>query len=334
MFRGTCVAVVSALLVCAAVAQRGGVLNVPTSEVSVRVVLDNDRAVRNLQLNVQLVNGTGALVGTAYTDIDGLAHFTGITAGPYAVRVMGSEIEEATQTFTVNRMENVHSEYVHVKLRAGPDVGSAEGMVSARTLNIPDKARKEFEKGNDAFQNNDLKAALQHYRKASAIYPEFAAAENNLAGICLRMQNYGCAREALQRALQVDPHFGRALLHMGRLKLMEKNLTEAESSFEQALQVEPMNPEMLMFMARTELLLHKVPEAVQYARRVHTVPHEHFAPAHLIAAEGLELQGKAREAAAEYELFLQEAPQNPAVRQVREALARVNAHADRSVPPR
>lgn len=308
----------------------GGVNNAPTGEVRVKVVLENDSPMRNVQLQVQLLNATNAPIADSYTDTEGVVNFPGIPQGAYTLRVSGGELAATvTQRFTMNRSENTHSEYVHVKMKPSAAEGNSASnpMISAQALNVPDKASKEFDKGNEALDSNDLNAAKKHYSKALEIYPQFGAAENNLATVCQRMNDYACAREALDRALQVDPHSSSALLNMGRLKLMERSYAEAESMFGRALAIDPANPEVLILMAKTELLMHKVPEAIQYARKVHEVPHDKFVLAHLIAARGLEFQNRPLEAATEYEWFLREAPQHPEAPRVREALARVSASA-------
>lgn len=71
-----------------------------------------------------------------------------------------------------------------------------------------------------------------------------------------------------------------------------------------------------------------------YARKVHTIPHEGLGVSHLIAAQALEAQGKAQEAAVEYSTFLQEAPNDPMAPRVRSALAQIGQNASGSAPRR
>jgi TolA-binding protein len=313
--------------------RRPGMRPSTSSQLTVEVITENDQVVSGSQMRVQLLNAGGVPLGERFTDTNGRAQFSGLSSGGYNLRVTGPGFEEAYISFRIEPMEFTHAESVRVRASpTGTGAGGSPVAVSVPSFNIPGKARKEFEKGNDAARKRDFAEAVKHYQKAVEIYPQFAAAENNLGFICLQTQDYACAREALEKAVSIDPHLARALLNLGRLKSIEKNFGEAESLFQRTLALEPKNPEALTFIAQTELALRKYPDAILYAQRVHLLSHERFAVAHLIAAQAFELQQKLQEAVAEFDMFLREAPKDPRASAVRQESAQLKQMMQMSSP--
>jgi tetratricopeptide (TPR) repeat protein len=268
---------------------------------------------------VELLTGGGATVRTTFTG-EGSAVFSGITAGTYVLQVSGFGIQPATVRFDLLPSETQHIEYVHVRPdtdeRQGPT--SAQRAVSAADLTVPDKAKRELNKGNDAMKHQDHNGAMKHYRKAVEIYPQFAAAQNNLGVACMRTKDYACARAAFEAATKLNPRSASAFMNLARLRMMEHKPEAAEGLLQQSLTADPINPEALTLMAYVELLLGKNDQALLFANKVQTVPMSHF-----IAAKALEGQRQFARALAEYKIFLQQAPQSPAAANARDAAARL-----------
>jgi hypothetical protein len=77
-------------------------------------------------------------------------------------------------------------------------------------------------------------------------------------------------------------------------------------------------------LANAELMLGKFEQALLYARKVHTIPHQSYASTHLIAGKALEAEHKFDEAAEEYRLVLQESLHDPAADRARQCLERLH----------
>jgi tetratricopeptide (TPR) repeat protein len=296
-----------------------------TSSLEVRVFFLNGGQ-PSTQFRVELLNSGGVPIRTGFTDSSGRAQFSGLNPGMFTLHVTSPETEDASSNFEISTYERVHNEDVQVKLRT-PEKSAGtpqQGTVSAQALNIPEKALKEFNKGNEAAQRKDFDAAKEHYRKALESDPKFVAAGNNLGSICLQLKDYACARDALERAVEADGHSARALANLARLRMMEQHYSEAEALFGRSLAVDPVNPGTLMLMAETELALRKFPDALLYARKVPADKSPDFAVVHIVAGRALEAENKSSEAVLEYQAFLKQAPQHPAAPEVEQALARLN----------
>lgn len=320
-----CILLLSALPVVAQF--RPGSRGSGAAQLTIRVVATNDRRIPDSRLQVQLLNGGGVPMQMGFADGTGTARFGSVGAGPYRVRVSGTSIEETTQDFEIMSGESFHSETVRVKVLqpASPQTaGSGKAAtISAADLQAPEKARKELEKGNEAVAHQDMKKAMEHYRKAIQDYPRYVAALNNLGVACMQLNELACSRESFEKAIAVDPNTARTYLNLARITLRERDFARTDALLAKAVAIEPPNPEALTMLSVSALMQGKYEEAVSDARKVHAVDHAGWGVAHFIAAQALEAEKRRDDAVKEYDLFLKEAPDNPNVAKARDAIARL-----------
>lgn len=300
------------------------------SEVLIRVVYPNERPGPEHAM-VQLMSNAGVTVGQNFTNSEGQVTFSNIPPGTYRVKVSGMDLEETTtEGFVVDRNDPMHMEWVHVQPKQNAsNTGSTQGMVSAVDLKVPEKARKEMNKGNDAFLAGDMKKAIEHYRKATELYPQFATAFNNLGAAYMRLQDRASARDAFAKAAEADPAMPSANANLARIYILDKQPGQAIPLLTRALSGAPNDAEFLMLMARAQLETEHYDEAISYARKAHSQPHPKFAFVHLIAGQALQAENKPEEARIEYEIFIKEAPDAPQAAQVRNVIGQLAASAAR-----
>ncbi|MBZ5567186.1 MAG: tetratricopeptide repeat protein [Acidobacteriia bacterium] len=301
------------------------------SSLQVHVVRENERSVDDV-MRVQLLRTDGATPVAETFSRDGIAEFRSIAPGSYILRVSGSNIEEATtMSFNVPPFAAA-VQFVHVQMRslAGTNSkqsrGSRQGPVSAQDLNVPNKAREELRKAGQAMQEEDWKKATGHLNKAVSIYPQYAAAYNNLGFIAMKLKDWPKAQTMFQKAADLNDSTGYAYVNLGRVYLIERNFEEAARLMNKTLALDPNNVEALTILSDCDVATGKYDEAIANVRRVHSAPHEHYAVVHLIAAVALEKQNHPQRASAEYELFLQEDPESPRAAAARRALDRLAAN--------
>ena len=100
---------------------------------------------------------------------------------------------------------------------------------------VPGKAAKEYERASKAVQMGDLEAAIQHYKKAIAIDPEFCAAINNLGSAYLRVNGTDLAIEQFNKAIAVDPHAAMPYSNLAIAYLRQDKYSDAERTARRAL---------------------------------------------------------------------------------------------------
>ncbi|MDJ1175316.1 tetratricopeptide repeat protein [Roseofilum capinflatum] len=131
----------------------------------------------------------------------------------------------------------------------------------------PEYALAHYNLGLALYDQGKLPEAVQSYRRALQLDPEYAAAHNNLG---LALSDQGKLPEAVQsyrRALQLDPEYAAAHNNLGLALSDQGKLPEAVQSYRRALQLDP---EYALAHYNLGLALYdqgKLPEAVQSYRR-------------------------------------------------------------------
>lgn len=299
-----------------------------TVELTVRVTWPNDRPA-DRGLDVSLIAPGGGTVQQSFTDDMGSAAFHGITPGIYRVRVSGVNVDTAeVGQFEVSGLEPSQYEYVHVTPKDDNTNGTASGgggMVSAADLNIPDKAKKEFAKGLEAMKKpGEEKQALEHFEKATVIYPQYSNAYNNIGYLEIKTGQKVQARQAFETAVSLNPKSATGYLNLARMSLEDKDYPDADKDITKALTAEPNRIDAVALAAQTKLLMGDMDAAYAYAHKVHDMgDHKQFALVHLICARVLEQRHEGEQAMEQYKTFLAESPNSPSAAQVRDAVARL-----------
>lgn len=306
---------VSLLLVSSSLslAQRRGTVS-SGIEVSVRVLYENSRPAGE-QLRVQLTNQMGVPVTETYTDSRGEARFGGIRPGVYRAKVSGMGIQETTSdTFVIDSL--AMSSLQTVTVQRTPDALAAEKAaappISAAELNIPAKARREFDKGREFFEKGTSDEAIKHFTKAAQMYPQYAGALDML-GVIAAQSSPADAKTYFQQAIAADKSYIPAVSHLAKVYVAEKNFTAAEPLLDQTLAISPQAAEALFLLAYVQAKLTKYEEAIRTTDRLHQLDHRDWALVHFVAAECYTSLKRPDDAVAQYEMYLKEAPLGPSV---------------------
>lgn len=325
MFRFLSVISLACLVPLCALAQRGS--NFPTMrstvcELQIHVSYEDDHPVGRM-MQVDLLNTNGGTSGQTFTDDRGYASFQ-VSAGNYRVRVTGPDVTETTSSyFTVNEREMTHMEYINVhRTQSASNAPSGPGgTVAVADLNVPGAALKEFKKGNEAMQKNDLDEARKHFDKAIQIYPSYAGAYFGEGMLEYKVNNKQKAREDWEKTTTLNDHFVPAYFMLARMSVMDNDFKRADGLLSKASTADPLNPEGLLLTAQVDLLLNNFDGAIEKAKKLHSEEHGKYAVVHVIAAHAYLSKNMPGPAVTEYKQFLDEAPPaDPRVPKVREEL--------------
>jgi tetratricopeptide (TPR) repeat protein len=326
MFRRSIFPLVSLLCFCLPLKAQQQQQMETRADLYVNVAYEDERPAAQFY-RVQLFTGGRMPMGEQFTNDRGQVIFHGLGAGSYMVSVRGTDIETAETTFAVNARESMHWEYIRVRRKPsdGNGTSSTQGSISAAALNVPPKALKEFDKGLAAFNKQDFPEARERFTKATEIYPQYAMAYLNLGVIATKENNMEEGQRCFQRAIQADPQNPSGYTYLARIDIMNSKYLEAESLLAKAVSITPLDPEVLTILATSQLRSGNLDEAVINAKKVHTVPHQQYAIAHLVAAEALMKQHLPDMAADEFRLFLKESPDGPNAVSARAALQSIES---------
>jgi hypothetical protein len=316
-------ALVVLLLAPCALAQLGN----GTGNIRVRIVFENGRRCTTQVHIVLMASASTSPVGETYTNDECMAGFDDLAVGTYHMVITGEGIQDTDSgLFQVDSRKTSQFIYVTVKPvgQSGEGAkGSGTPTVAAVDLNIPKKARKEFDKASDSIAKQDWNKAQEHLRKALAIYPQYANAYNNLGVVYARTGDRSQEREALQTAIRLNDHFAPAFVNLGKMAIVDHNFPDAETFFTKAAAIEPNNPQTLVLLANVELMNQHFDDAIANCHKVHSMQHGPQSLVHYIAARALERENRLREAVDELRIFLVEEPPGPRADAARKELAAV-----------
>src|SRR5687767_7764555 len=157
-------------------------------------------------------------VDTVYTDTAGRFEFRNLPAGNYEVVVSLEGYESERQR--VDFPPNFNSTVVLIPLRRKPlppDDRKPGGVVDTSELNIPRKAREEFEKAEEETRKENIGKAVERLQAALKIAPNFYRAHMALGQAYRRLQRHQDAEDEFEAARTLNPRAFQPLLELGNL---------------------------------------------------------------------------------------------------------------------
>ena len=243
---------VTFLLLCvvAAQAQSGGGVDMTGTggrhSISGRVVFPSGQRA-DLQLKVRLESpGVGDL--TVLSDVNGRFSFRSLRAGNYTVIVEGGEFFEtvrenvfidpysvASGRTTAGSVPVSRPITVQIYLRPkqqGPS--NKPGVLNAALASIPKAAVAFYEKGLEFARSGETDKAIEQFKRAVELHPDFALALNELGVQYMRKGEFNKAADALGKVVQLSPdppeprlNYGIALFNQGKAPEAEIQLRDA-----------------------------------------------------------------------------------------------------------
>ena len=194
-----------------------------------------------VRISLGTIRGVEASV---YTDNSGRFEFTRLAPGHYQISAEGDRerFEIVTESIEVVRNQPVFLNLI-LKEKAQASRPKA-GALSATELdsNIPDKARKEFERASSLTGEGKAEQAIAHLRKAIEFYPRYLMAYNDLGAQLLDLGRLAEAEEALRRALSIDSGAFNPTLNLGILLYKKREFAEARTILEKAVSLQAQSP--------------------------------------------------------------------------------------------
>jgi tetratricopeptide (TPR) repeat protein len=280
-----------------------------------------------MQALVEIGGVGGGSMQQTYSDPEGRVSFSVPSGKLYQLKVSGPGIEATVVQFEVNSGETFHHESVPVKVLSGAKNAAPGGTVSAAMLNVPEKARTEFEKGMKDLNAKKLEDAKKHFVKATEHYPKYDWAFNNIGVVDMQLHDEKGAREAFAHAVELNDKNPDATKNLARLKIQDTDYAAAKELLIKSIASDPGNPDTLVLLSYSQLKTNQLDEALANAEKCHKAEPDAYPLGHLIAGTVRERKGDLAGAQKQYETFLKEAPDAPQAKAAQDGLARIQAQA-------
>lgn len=211
----------------------------------------------------------------------------------------------------------------------------ADGMISVASLEVPPKARKEFEKGSELLEKGSLAEAEKSLRKAIDLYPKFAEAWLRLGDLEQRRKNADGAMKDYQEAVNADPNFALPYLRMAYISAVAGNWEQTRILTERMLSLDPINfPSGYYYNAVAEFNLKHLDKAESSALRAENLDKQNLEPRVEVLLAAIYVQkGNYSSAADHYRAYLKLVPNGPLSQQVKTDLAKIEELAKAQSPP-
>jgi len=274
---------------------------------------------------VRLEAAEGGPAGDCETVDGGKCQFNLSSSGVYMVRMSERGFKEV-----IVRVELIGMSRGYATLELKPIPGEAPpetpkqasgDTVSLLDLSIPENARQEFEKGQNALKEK-LDDGIAHLRKAIKLYDAFPQAYALLGTAYLGQKDWKNAELALRKANELDPKFPDAYLALGAVFNQTKEYPQAETALLKGLELKPEAAGGHYELAKTYWALGRWQDAAPHARKaVAGMPD--LAPAHALLGNVMLRESDAQGALHEYQEYLRLDPNGsmaPGVRQMIEKI--------------
>ena len=291
------------------------------SRVRVRILFP-DQAPCSPSTRAQMSENSGVPLAEASVTGECIAEFFDVPPGRYRVTVTGSDVANGDEGDV--EIGSVIVQEVEVRARRKDDSAgdiSSAAFISVSDLSVPTPAAKEFNKANHLIARQDWPNATKRLQKAVAMYPNYAAAYNNLGASYSRMGDVADARTALQQAIALNDHLAAAYVNLARVDFLEKNFPDAESLLNKASSLGPPDVNQFKLLAYAQVMDQHFDQAIDTAHRAHASQMRGHAFLHLAAANAYEQEKKIGDSIAELQTYLSEEPAAPRAAEVIKAIA-------------
>jgi Flp pilus assembly protein TadD len=274
------------------------------------------------RVRLSLYTMSGTLADELFTDSSGNFEFTRVRAGVYRLDVQapGCQLVSLEANVSPFTARTVLPPITLTPL--SPEAGGAApaGTVAASEFEVPKDARKAFEKGLQAAEDNRHSEARKHFARAIELHPDYFRAHYWLGVSLTFLGEFAEARKELERAAELDPRAPEPYLALGKALNLTNESQEAKAVLLKGTQLNPASAAMWVELSRAEFSLGELNDAVQHAAHALELDADAPTEAHLILANACLKLKRYPEAERELTAFLKRDPKSPSAPKAREVL--------------
>jgi tetratricopeptide (TPR) repeat protein len=285
-------------------------------------------------IHIRLEAAEGGAEGDLDTVDGGRCQFHESNNGVFIVRIAERNYKEVSARVELisNPMAYVTLNLIPLKKEPAPDVSvppaDAADSVSVKDLAIPEPARLEFSKGEEALRVKNADDSVKHFQKAIKLYDAYPQAYRMLGDAFVEKQQWPEAETALKKSIELQPDLAPAYFDLGALRNQTKNYPGAEEALKKGLELTPDATVGKYELAKTYWAMGRWQDAAPLAAdTVKALPD--LAAVHVLLANIRLKQRDAPGALHEYQEYLRIEPQGamaPQVRDMVEKLQKALAH--------
>ena len=239
-----------------------------------------------------------------YTDRSGNADFHGLKPGIYTLTVSHSGKEMHRDELVLTNNEASRTEVIPIRI---PVDQARTELVSVNDLRVPAKARSYFLSGLDAVHGAQWQKAIDAFKKAVSIHPEYSKAHNALGVALAITKNHEQAESAFRNAIRLDEKYAEPHFNLGKLLLETNRPAEARPELERNLEFEPNHSSAIELLVESMIVTGDEDAASSLMTSLHRRNIQHSPQLHLEIGMALEQDSRFESAAEQYSQAFSEA---------------------------
>ena len=192
--------------------------------------------------------------------------------------------------------------------------------VPANELSLPVAAREEYEKGQQQLRDGNRARALEHFRRATDLAPQYHAAWFQLGATASGEQHFREAADFYREALKLHPESYRALVALGEVLLKLHDGQGAFAVNAQAVKIRPDDPQAQVQLGYSLMFIDQMEEAEVHLKEAISLDPANYCYPQLMLAEIYRRRNDLPAVNRELEEFLRLHPDSPKAREIRQAL--------------
>ncbi len=259
---------------------------------------------------------------------DGSGSFTlsGMPVGEYLFEIESEGYRTRRESVDIPPGTGIFPlQFILDPLPPAPTPYSTQPSVSVSTLQVPEKARREYEAGERDVERKRWKGARRHFEKALAIHAEFPRALYALAMLDMSENKNEKAIEGLRRSVEIDSSFAEGFILLSHLLNAAQDYQGALATSEKAVALRPDVWQAHYEQGMAALSLGLIGVAQQASQRIDGLEGEKPPDVRLLRVGVLLKLGRLQEAKVELAGFLEEAPHHAMASLARRTLEAVEA---------
>jgi tetratricopeptide (TPR) repeat protein len=259
-------------------------------------------------------------VAKALAGPGGQFKFKDIPAGTYMLIAALPRIGDIRQTVEVGPSFADSRGRVTVTFEIDGKLMAREQVVSAIELSVPEAARQEYARADDAVAHQDIDGAIGHLKKAVEIAPHYASAWNRLGTIAYQSKQYPQAEAYFREALKQDPSAYSPLVNLGGALMAQNKVEESLAVNLEAVKTMPGDALAHSQLGSSYFFLGRLDEAEIQLKEAKAIDPGHFSYPQLVLVGIYTQRNQPAAAAAEIREFIKLHPDSEWTPKLRKAL--------------
>lgn len=251
--------------------------------------------------------GNGTVVNSSFTNSAGAFDFGSVPQGVYRVVAMRG-ITQVEERVDVSSFKN--SVNLRMPVSNQPEAGNTGNTVSVAQYRIPQKAREEFQKAQEASAKMNFDGAHKHVTRALELYPDYADALTLRAVLNLSSDTPAAVTD-LEKAIQCDGNYALAYTVLGSALNMQQKFDEAMQMLQHGQSLAPNSWQTYFEMARSYIGKQDYTSALRQIDRAQSLTPAEYPTLLLVRAQAHVGLKEYQNAMQELQTFLQKDPNGP-----------------------